>query len=134
MGRKVLAVVIAMITAVGIIGVAYMISSMMAPFYPSNMEYMSRDEMAAYMQTVPMSTFVIVLIGYALAAFAGGFIATRMGRRWSQGMSLALVVGVLLTIGDLLMAWLWPQPSWFIMSSLIVFIPISLIGYRFARI
>jgi hypothetical protein len=134
MGRKILAVVVAMITAVCIIWVAYMISSMMAPFYPKNMEFMSRDDMLAYMRTVPISTFVTVLIGYVVAAFAGGFISAKMGRRWSPGMSLALVVGFLLTIGDLLITWFWPQPTWFILASLIVFIPISLIGYRFARI
>jgi hypothetical protein len=133
MGRKILAVVVAMIIAVAIIWVAYMISTMNAPFYPKNMEYMSRDDMAAYMRTVPISTFITVLIGYALAAFAGGFIATKMGRRWSSGMSLALFVGILLTMGDGLNVWAWPQPGWFILTSLIIFIPISLIGYRFAR-
>lgn len=134
MGRKILAVVVSMITAVGIIWVAYMISSMMAPFYPKNMEYMSRDDIAAYMSTVPISTFITVLIGYAIAAFAGGFISTKMGRRWSPGMSLAGVVGILLTVGALLVTRLWPQPIWFIAASLIVFVPVALIGYRFARI
>ena len=44
MGRKILAVVVAMIAAVAIIWIAYMISSMNAPFYPKIMEYMSRDD------------------------------------------------------------------------------------------
>lgn len=134
MGRKILAVVVAMIAATGIIWIGFMISSMMAPFYPKNMEYMSRDEMAAYMLTVPISTFVIVLVGYALAAFAGGFISTKMGRRWSHGMTLAMIVGFLLTIGSLLTATWWPQPGWFILASIIVFVPVALIGYRFARL
>lgn len=134
MGRKILAVVVGMITAVGIIWVAYMVSSMMAPFYPKNMEYMTREEMAAYMLTVPISTFIIVLIGYALAGFAGGFISTKMGRRWSHGMTLSLVVGFLLTVGALLVATAWPQPGWFILTSVIIFVPVSLIGYRFARL
>jgi hypothetical protein len=73
MGRKFLAVIVAMITAVAIIWVGFMISSMMAPFYPKNIEYMSHDDIAAYMQTVPVSTFITVLIGYGVAAtcFAG---------------------------------------------------------------
>jgi ABC-type xylose transport system permease subunit len=133
MGRKILAVVAAMITAVAIIWVAYMISSMMAPFYPKNMEYMSRDDMAAYMMTVPISTFITVLIGYALAGFAGGFISTKMGRRWSAGMTLAVVVGILLTAGALVMSNFWPQPGWFILASVVIFVPVSLIGYKFAH-
>ena len=111
MGRKFMAVIVAMITAVAIIWVAFMISSMMAPFYPANLEYKSRDEIIAYMQSVPLNTFITVLIGYGIAAFAGGFISTKMGRRWSPGMSLAVVAGVLLTIGELLVALSWPQPT-----------------------
>ena|SRR5438270_433459 len=133
MGRKFMAVIVAMITAVAIIWVAFMISSMMAPFYPNNLEYMSHDEVIAYMQSVPLSTFITVLAGYGIAAFVGGFISTKMGRRWSPGMSLALVVGVLLTLGELLVSLKWPQPSWFILASVLIFIPISLIGYRFAH-
>ena len=86
------------------------------------------------MRTVPISTFVTVLIGYALAAFAGGFISTKTGRRWSPGLTLALVVGILLTIGSALMSAMWPQPTWFVITSVIIFVPISLIGYRFARL
>lgn len=133
MGRKILAVVVAMITAVAIIWVAFMISSMMAPFYPKNLEYMNRNEVIAYMQSVPLSTFIIVLAGYGIAAFAGGFISTKMGRRWSPGMSLATVVGVLLTIGEILVSFSWPQPTWFLLVSILIFIPVSLVGYRFAK-
>lgn len=133
MGRKILAVIIGMITATAIIWLAYMISSMMAPFYPKNLEYMSRGEVIAYMQSVPMGTFVTVLAGYAVAAFAGGFISTKMGRRWSSGPALALVVGLLLTIGSLTISQMWPQPLWFIAASFVCYIPFSLLGYRIAR-
>ncbi len=133
MGRKILAIIVAMIAAVAIIWVSYMIGSMSAPFYPKNLEYMKPDEIAAYMRTLPVTGFVIVGIGYVMAAFAGGFISTKMGRRWSPGMGLALAVGVLLTLGAISMSLVWPQPMWFTLVSIVVFIPISLIGYRFAR-
>ena len=132
MGRKILAVIVAMITAVAIIWVSFMVGSMTAPFYPKNMEYMNPQEKAAYMSTLPVSGFVTIAIGYVLAAFAGGFIATKMGRRWSSGTGLALAVGVLLTIGALLMSLVWPQPLWFVLVSIVIFIPISLFGYRLA--
>lgn len=133
MGRKILAVIVAMITAVAIIWIGYMIGTMIAPDTPKNAAYESQLEYAAYMQTFPIAAFVAVAIGYALAAFAGGFIATKMGRRWSSGATLALTVGVLLTIGELVVANYWPQPVWFLIVSLMIFIPVSLLGYRFAR-
>jgi MFS family permease len=133
MGRKILAVVVAMITAVAIIWISYMIGTMIAPNTPKNVQYETRKEIADYMQTFPISAFVAVFIGYALAAFAGGFISTKMGRRWSGGMSLALIVGLLLSIGSVLISLTWPQPLWFVLGSLVIFVPISLLGYRFAR-
>ena len=133
MGRKILAVVVAMIAAVAIIWVFFMIGTMIAPNTPNNSEYLGQKEIAAYMETFPTSAFIAVAIGYGLAAFAGGFIATKMGRRWSPGMSLALVVGALLTAGSLLVSLAWPQPIRFVAISLVLFIPLSLLGYRFAR-
>jgi hypothetical protein len=133
MGRKVLAVITAMITAVAIIWVAFMIATMIAPTTPSQLEYVRNADLAAYMQTYPPSSFVAVLVGYALAAFAGGFVATKMGRRWSPGLTLALIVGVLLTIGSLMTANVWPQPVWFIIAGAVIFVPLALLGYRTAR-
>ena len=133
MERKFLAVVVAMITAVAIIWMSFMIATMVAPNTPNNFAYLTKQEIAAYMQTFPTASFIAVAVGYALAAFAGGFISTKMGRRWSSGMSLALVVGLFLTVGSLLMSLVWPQPMWFVLISLVIFIPISLFGYRLAK-
>src|SRR5437660_3590179 len=102
MGRKILAVIVAMIAAGAIILMAEMISTMAAPMYPKNAEYMSADERMAYLRTMPTISFAIILGGYIVASFAGGFVATKMGRRWSTGTTLALTVGVLLTIGGVL--------------------------------
>lgn len=132
MGRKILAVVVAMIAAVAVIWIFFMIGTMIAPNTPNNSEYLAKRDLAVYMATFPASAFAAVAVGYALAAFAGGFIATKMGRRWSPGMSLALVVGGLLTAGSVLVSLAWPQPIWFVLASLLIFIPISLVGYRLA--
>jgi len=132
MGRKFLAVVTAMIAAVAVIWISFMIGTMIAPNTPNNSEYLQKQELAAYMLTFPTASFVAIAVGYALAAFAGGFIATKMGRRWSAGMTLALVVGVLLSVGSLLSFVVWPQPAWFLLVSLLIFIPASLIGYKLA--
>lgn len=132
MGRKILAIVVAMITAVAIIWLSFMIGTMIAPETPKNLEYMQQQEIADYMLTFPVAGFVAVAIGYALGAFAGGFISTKMGRRWSAGMTLALIVGLLLTVGSILVSLKWPQPTWFILVSLLIFIPGSLIGYKLA--
>lgn len=135
MGRKILAVIVAMITAVAIIWLGWMISTMIAPNTPKNLEYSSRKDIADYVLTLPTSSYVAALVGYLLAAFAGGFVVTKMSRRESPGTSLPVFVGILLTIGGLLnylLVWT-SQPLWFIIASLVVFIPMSCLGHRLAR-
>jgi hypothetical protein len=132
MGRKVLAVVVAMITAVAIIWIGWMVSTMIAFNTPKNLEYASAQDIKTYTQSVPLGTWIAALVAYAVAAFAGGFIATKMGRRWSQGVSLALLVGGLLTLGSLMTTFIWPQPLWVVIVGLLIFIPVSLIGYKAA--
>jgi MFS family permease len=135
MGRKILAVIVGWIAAVAIFMVFQMISTMAAPNYPSNAEHIPQEGLRDYIATLPPMVFAIVLIGYIVGAFAGGFITSKMGRRWSPGPTLAFIVGVLLTIGGLLNFFvMFPgQPLWFIAASLISFIPAALIGYCVAR-
>lgn len=135
MGRKILAVFVAMITAVAIIWLGWMISTMIAPETPKNLEYSTATDIAAYARTLPPASYAAALAAYILAAFAGGFVVTKMSRRESPGPTLPVLIGILLTIGGLLNYLLvWSnQPLWFIVTSLIVFIPISLLGHRLAR-
>jgi MFS family permease len=135
MGRKILAVIIGFITAAAIFMVFQMISTMAAPNYPANAEHMTGEELAAYIKTLPPMVFGIMLAGYIVGSFAGGFVASKMGRRWSPGPTLALIVGALLTLGGVMnfFVMLPGQPMWFVVASLLSYIPAALIGYRIAR-
>lgn len=133
MGRKFLAVAVAMITASGIIWITFMISTMMAPVYPKNLEYMKPGEVQAYVAQLPTSTFVVDLVGYVIAAFFAGFIATKMGRRWGGSSALAFICGGLLIIGELCTLAVWSQPMWFVIASVVLFVPVALVGYKFAH-
>jgi len=88
-----------------------------------------------FMTTLPMTAYVVVLVGYILGAFAGGFIVTKMSRRESPGIALPVLIGVILEIGAILnfFVLLPGQPLWFVAASLILLIPMSLLGHRFAR-
>jgi hypothetical protein len=135
MGRKILAVIVALIAATAIIWIFEIISTMAAATYPKNAGHMSPDEWQAYIASMPPLSFAIILIGYIVAAFAGGFIAYKMGRRWSDGPTLSIIVGVLLLLGGVanFFFMLPGQPMWFAIASLICYIPAALIGYRVAR-
>ena len=133
MGRKILAVIVAMITATGIILIVAMVATRLWST-PNNLEYMSRAEASTYFSSRPLESYVVMLIGYVMGAFFAGFIVTKMSRRESPGKTLPVVVGVLLLLGMLATVALLPgQPIWFVIASLVAFIPFSLLGHRFAR-
>lgn len=133
MGRKILAVIVAMIVAIAIMMVVEMGNSLV--IMPPSADVM-KDPAALreFMANGPAKAYIIVLIGYILAAFAGGFIVTKMSRRESPGTMLPIIVGALLELGMIANIVMLPgQPIWFIIAGLIVFIPFSLLGHRFAR-
>jgi len=133
MGRKILAVVVALITAWAIFLIVEMVSTR---FWntPNNLEYMGRGEVASYFASLPPIAYAIVLFGYIIGAFFAGFIVTKMSRRESPGLALPILVGIILTLGAVANAMMLPgQPVWFILAGLVVFLPMALLAHRFAR-
>lgn len=133
MGRKILAVVVAMIVAIAIMMVVEMANSMVI-MPPSDDVMKDAAKLREFMANGPVKAYVIVLIGYVLASFAGGFIVTKMSRRESPGLTLPIIVGVLLELGMVANILMLPgQPIWFVVAGFLTFIPLSLLGHRFAR-
>ena len=133
MGRKILAVVVAMIVAIAIMMIVEMVNSMVFA-QPSDEIMKDRVKLAEYMADGPVRAYAIVLIGYVIASFAGGFIVTKMSRRESPGLTLPIIIGVLLTLGMVANISMLPgQPIWFVVAGFLIFIPLSLLGHRFAR-
>ena len=133
MGRKILAVVVAMIVAIAIMMVVEMANSMVI-MPPSDDVRKDAAKLRDFMANGPVKAYVIVLIGYVSASFAGGFIVTKMSRRESPGLTLPIIVGVLLELGMVANILMLPgQPIWFVVAGFLTFIPLSLLGHRFAR-
>ncbi len=133
MGRKILAVVVALIAAFAVIMMVQMLNSFLVMPPPS--EVMNDPaKLREFMSSLPTRAYVIVLIGYFLGSFTGGYIVTNMSRRESPGLSLPLLIGVILMIGGLLnfFVMLPGQPIWFIGLSLVIFIPVTLLGSKLA--
>jgi MFS family permease len=134
MGRKILAVVVAWIAAGAIILIGQMF---MASFWPAPSPAVREDAglMRAYIETLPTAAFVTLAVIYAVASFVGGFVATKMGRRWSPGPTLALIIGVLLFIGGILNFFvvLPYHPTWVTILCLLIYIPFAWLGYKVAR-
>lgn len=133
MRRKVLAVVVAMVGAVGVILIVQMLNSFLT--MPPSSEVMNDPaKLRAYLEGLPLTAFVIVLVAYFLGSLTGGYLVRNMSRRESPGPGLAILVGGMLTVAALLNFFvMFPgQPLWFEVLSLLMFVPVSLLGYKFA--
>ncbi|MEQ1644912.1 MAG: hypothetical protein ABL959_15795 [Pyrinomonadaceae bacterium] len=112
MGRIILAVIVAMIAALSVLTIVEMLKTL----------------------TTGQTVDVVRLVGYFLAALAGGFIVRNMSRRESPGMAMPILIGSILTVGAIVnFTVLLPgQPVWFVILGLIIFIPVSLLGAKLA--
>ena len=134
MGRKILALIVGLIAAIAVVMIVEMLNSFVIP--PPGSEITGDPaRLREFMTSLPITAYVMILIGYLLGAFAGGFIATKLSRRESPGPSIPLIIGIILTIFGALNFFvaLPGQPVWFIAASLVSFIPASFIGHRIAR-
>jgi hypothetical protein len=65
--------------------------------------------LGAYMATLPVTAFLVVVLAHQLQAFVGGWVAARLG---TAPVALALVVGALSALGGLGTLLLIPAPAW----------------------
>ena len=87
-----------------------------------------REQIRALLATAPVGAFVVVIIGWTLGSFAGGFVATWIGKQAPYRHALNL--GVLLTLAGIANNLMVPPPLWFWIVGLLVFIPAACAGAR----
>jgi MFS family permease len=133
MGRKILAVVVALIVATAVMMIVEMVN--WYNIKPPSADVMNDPaKMREYMANGSALAYAVVIFGYILGSFVGGFIVTKISRQVSKGMTLPIIVGVLLMLLGITNFLMLPgQPIWFMAAALAVFIPLSLFGYRLAR-
>ncbi|HEY2846777.1 MAG TPA: hypothetical protein VGI80_03105 [Pyrinomonadaceae bacterium] len=134
MARKVLAVITALITSFAIILTGWMVSQN-APFSSmSYAQYASYNDWLAYANSAPPLYWAIGLTSYALAGFAGGWIVSKMARRWSSGgYALSMLVAAILTVFSVGVYFAFPGPVWFLIGTIVIFVPTAALAHRMAE-
>ena len=133
MGRRVLGVIVALITAGGIFFLFVMVASAFAPQPPGNIEHFDRAEVERFMRSLPFGGYLTASLGGLLASLAGGWMVTKISKEW-RSMTLPVVVAFLLTLGGIINYFYWGgQPLWFLAACVVLTLPFVLIGYRVAR-
>lgn len=99
--------------------------------YPSPPGTNMRDMKAikTFVATLPMPAFILVLVGWLVATFAGAFLAARIGRSMIPGY----ILGVVLLAGGIANAIIIPQPVWFSAASFVIYIGMTIVGSKLGR-
>ena len=86
-----------------------------------------RDALRELMATVPVGALAVVIVGWILGSFAGGFVAAKIATTLRAAISTGIVLTCLGVVNNLMI----PSPAWF-WGALIVFLPSAWLGGRAA--
>ncbi|WP_052592559.1 hypothetical protein [Aureispira sp. CCB-QB1] len=88
----------------------------------------NRPQLEALMAMAPTGSLIIVLVGYMLAAFGGGFLAAKIDP--TRTTKLGLIVGTLLTLAGISNLMMIPHPIWFVLINLPSYLLFAWLGSR----
>lgn len=130
MGKRILSIVVGIAVAIILVMLTDEISGKMAPA-PPNIDFKNHEQAVQFMQTLPLNVFITVLIGYALAAFAGAVTATLISGR--TNVRPAMVIGIVLTIGGIMNLVGLPHPIWFMVINVPEYLVFAYLGYMVSK-
>ena len=84
--------------------------------------------MKAYMESLPLSASVLILVAHAGGALVGGLVAALIARR--SPLVLGAIVGGLFLLGGIFNAMSIPRPLWFLVIDLISYVPCGIVGAK----
>jgi hypothetical protein len=126
--RKVGAVVVGLILAFVLVQAAEFGVHLRYP-PPAGTNMRDMKAVKAFVATLPIPAFILVLAGWLVGTLAGTFVAARIGRNAVP----AYVLGAILLAGGMVNSIIIPQPVWFSAVSFIIYITMPILGWRLGR-
>ena len=114
--RSFVAVMAGMVVAVTIVSVGDLVAGTIHPL-PAGFDMGDMAQVRAHAAAAPWSAMLTVLVGWILAPFAGGLVASRVSAR-SRRQYAWVIAGVMLaaTLANLRAL---PHPAWMVVGALI---------------
>jgi hypothetical protein len=94
---------------------------------PAGVDLRDPQALAAHIAAAPLSAMLVVLAGWTLGAFFGGWIAARIAR---HRLAAALVIGALVLLGVIANSMLIPHPLWMTLAGIALPIPAAWVAAR----
>ncbi len=124
MGRKFLGILAGLMVAMLLVMAADLLSTAIHP-PPAGFDYRDPAQVRAHAATVPLASLIVLLVGYNLAAFVGGWVASRAGKGAER---VHASVGIVVLLGTLFNLTIIPHPLWFAMTAVLSLIATTTAG------
>lgn len=98
-------------------------------------DFSTKEGIRAFMDSVPVSAFLVMMLGHALGSLLAGSLVARFTRdkQGQQGsIATAAIVGIMLTAGGVANLAMIPHPTWF-WSDAAIYPVFVFLGYMAGR-
>ncbi len=113
-------------------GIVIVLIEMLSPHTPPpGTNVNDPDQMQAWISTMPLEAFIVLLLAYFLGAAAGGYVANRIAVKTPYRP--ALIVGAGLFVAGLMNLMAISHPLWFALLSSLMYFVGAWIGGRVAN-
>ncbi|HZV12608.1 MAG TPA: hypothetical protein VFA55_05290 [Candidatus Kapabacteria bacterium] len=99
---------------------------------PPGTDLNNSESVKQMISQMPLSAFLMMVAVYALTAFVGGFVASRISDGWKPVRSW-LIIGVILLLSEAPDIGPLGYPVWFAIITLLLYIPAAYLGSRVMR-
>ena len=96
---------------------------------PEGLDPTNTEDLAAHVANSPTGAFLGILASYFFGCFAGGAVATRLGRDTRVGIA----IGVALMLGGFSNLARIDHPTWFALTSSLLYVPSAWLGSQAAQ-
>ena len=122
--------VICGILAGGVFNMAVVMLSWKIYPLPEGANMSDSATMAAYIQSLPLPAFLLILVAHAGGALIGGWVAALITRR--APLVLGAIVGGFFLLGGIMNAMSIPAPLWFVVIDSASYVPGGILGASLA--
>ncbi|MEA2339869.1 MAG: hypothetical protein QOE82_3876 [Thermoanaerobaculia bacterium] len=123
--RRIGAVIVGLIVAFLLVYAAEGIAHKIYP-PPAGMNDRDMTQVKAYIATMPLTPMLVVLGGWMIATFVATWLAARIAGTPVPGY----IVGAILLCLGIANAFIIPQPIWFSIASIVIYIGATWVGAR----
>lgn len=129
--RRIIAVILGIVVAMTFFAGTEAVAHQLVPTdtLPENP---SIEQITAYTESIPTAVFVILVIGWIVAAFMAGIVSSFVAGRTSAKPML-IAVGIIQLLTYLNMLLIPGHPIWMVITVTVTFIPVGFIAYLLVR-